>query len=191
LFGIKTILREFFLDAMHPLPRDVSKFPQPQLLRETTQEEEPMKSAVPFVFAAALGLMSAPASAQFAKPEHAVKYRQSAMYVMNFHVNSIGAMVNGRVPYDPKAASDHADLVASVSRLPWKGFVPETDKLSKSVKPELWTEQPKFKETADKLMADTTKLAAAAKTSNLDELKAAFRATANTCKSCHDAYTNF
>ena len=39
-------------------------------------------------------------------------------------------------------------------------------------------------------MADTTRLAAAAKTNNLDNLKTAFGATANTCKACHDAYRN-
>ena len=37
-------------------------------------------------------------------------------------------------------------------------------------------------------MAETAKLAAAAKTGNLDALKTAFAATAGTCKACHDAY---
>jgi cytochrome c556 len=34
------------------------------------------------------------------------------------------------------------------------------------------------------------KLAAAAKTGNLDSIKTAFAATADTCKVCHDAYGN-
>lgn len=139
----------------------------------------------------ALCAVAQPAAAQFAKPEHAVKYRQSAMYVMNYHLDRIGLMVNGRLPYDAQAAAEHAQLVAMASRLPWKGFTPDTDKLSKSVRPEVWSETAKFKQGGETLMADTAKLLAAAKTNNLDELKSAFRATANTCKSCHDAYTNF
>lgn len=55
-------------------------------------------------------------------------------------------------------------------------------------KPEIWTEQAKFKDAGDKAMAETAKLAAAAKTGNLDALKTAFAATAGTCKACHDAY---
>ena len=54
--------------------------------------------------------------------------------------------------------------------------------------PEIWTEQAKFKEHADKLQADTQKLAAAAKTNSVDNLKAAFGPVAQTCKACHDAY---
>lgn len=140
---------------------------------------------------AVLAALAAPVRAQFAKPEHAVKYRQSTMYVMNHHINRIGLMVNGRIPYDPKAASEHADLVAALSRLPWVAFTPDTDRLSKSVRPELWSEQARFKEGSEKLMADTARLAAAAKTNSLDQLRAAFRTTADTCKACHDDYTNF
>jgi cytochrome c556 len=52
--------------------------------------------------AAALLAMSAPASAQFAKPEDAIKYRQSALFVMGQHFGRVGAMANGRVPFDAK-----------------------------------------------------------------------------------------
>jgi len=48
--------------------------------------------------------------------------------------------------------------------------------------------QAKFREASEKAMAETAKLAAAAKTGNLDAMKAAFGATAGSCKACHDAY---
>jgi cytochrome c556 len=38
------------------------------------------------------------------------------------------------------------------------------------------------------MVGETAKLLAAAKTNNLDNLKVAFGATANTCKACHDAF---
>ena len=57
-----------------------------------------------------------------------------------------------------------------------------------TAKPEIWKEQAKFKEHSDKLVAETGKLLAAAKTGNLDTLKAAFGSAAGTCKACHDAF---
>ncbi|MEO8023846.1 cytochrome c [Polaromonas sp.] len=140
--------------------------------------------------AAALLALSAPASAQFAKPEDAIKYRQSALFVMGQHFGRLGAMANGRIPFDAKVAADNADVVADMAKLPWAGFMPGTDKGNTKAKPEIWTEQAKFKENNEKLMAESAKLAAAAKTGNLDSLKTAFAATAGTCKACHDAYRN-
>lgn len=141
--------------------------------------------------ALALGMAAAalPASAQFAKPEDAVKYRQSALAVMGAHFARIGAMANGRVPFDAKVAADNAELVATLSKLPWAAFGPGTDKVGNTKgKPEIWTEQAKFKDASEKMMSETTKLAAAAKSGNLDAIKTAFGATAASCKACHDAY---
>jgi cytochrome c556 len=149
-----------------------------------------MKLIASLALAACAAAFAAPASAQFAKPEDAVKYRQSALFVMAQHFGRIGAMANGRAPYDAKVALENAEIVAELARLPWAGFGPGTDKLSQKAKPEIWTEQARFKEHADKMVGETTKLLAAAKTNNLDNLKAAFTSTAGTCKSCHDNFRN-
>ena len=147
-----------------------------------------MKTALSLVLAVAAAFTAVPASAQFAKPEDAVKYRQSALFVMGQHFGRIGAMANGRVPYDAKAAVDNAEIVAAMARLPWAGFGPGTDKVTPTrAKPEIWAEQAKFREHNEKLVAETGKLLAAAKTNSLDNLKVAFSSTANTCKGCHDA----
>jgi len=150
-----------------------------------------MKAFACIAAAATLMALAAPASAQFAKPEDAIKYRQGAFTVMGAHFSRIGAMANGKVPYDAKAAADNAAVVAEMAKLPWAGFGPGTDKGGNTkAKPEIWTEQAKFKEGGDKLMAESAKLATAAKAGNLDALKTAFAATADTCKSCHDAFRN-
>ena len=141
--------------------------------------------------AATLLSLAVPASAQFAKTEDAIKYRQSALFVMSQHFGRINAMATGRAPFDAKVASDNADVVASMSKLPWAAFGPGTDKGGDTkAKPEIWTEQAKFKEANEKLVAETAKLAAAAKTGNLDAVKTAVTATAGTCKACHDAFRN-
>ncbi len=149
-----------------------------------------MKTIASLALALAASALAVPAAAQFAKPEDAVKYRQGALTVMAAHFSRIGAMANGRVPFDPKAAQENAQVVNDMARLPWAGFGPGTDKISAKAKPEIWTEQAKFKDHADKMVAETGKLLAAAKTQNLDNLKAAFGPAAATCKACHDTFRN-
>jgi cytochrome c556 len=150
-----------------------------------------MKFAAILVAAAAFTL-AVPASAQFAKPEDAVKYRQSVMFVMAQHFGRVGAMANGRAPYDAKAAADNAEIAAEMSRLPWPGFAASTKDITTNTKakPEIWAEQAKFREHGDKMQAEMQKLATAAKSGSLDTLKAQFGPTAQTCKACHDNYRN-
>jgi cytochrome c556 len=147
-----------------------------------------MKAFAFIAAAATLLAFAAPASAQFAKPEDAIKYRQSALFVMGQHFGRVGAMAAGRAPFDAKVAADNAEIVADMAKLPWAGFVAGSDKGTTKAKSEIWTEQAKFKENSDKLIAESAKLSAAAKTGNLDAVKTAFAATAGTCKACHDAY---
>lgn len=149
----------------------------------------PFKAIAFAAAASAAMLLSLPAAAQFAKPADAIKYRQSGLFMMGQHVERIGAMVNGKVPYDAKAAQANAEVVAHLASLPWAGFGPGTDKGAPTkAKPGVWTEHAKFTEYADKLQAEAAKLDAAAKTGSLDNLKAAFGPMANACKTCHDAY---
>ena len=145
-----------------------------------------MKTFACLAAAATLFAFAAPASAQFAKPEDAVKYRQSAFSVMGTHFGRLGAMANGKVPFDAKVAAENAELVAVMAKLPWAGF--DAAHEGGKAKPEVWKEQAKFKDLADKMQAETTKLAAAAKTGDLDKLKAAFGPAAASCKACHDDF---
>lgn len=129
-----------------------------------------------------------PAQAQFAKPEDAIKYRKSSLTVMAAHFGRLGAMAQGKVPFDAKVAADNADVLATVAKLPWAAFGEGTDKGETRAKPEIWKESAKFKEAVDKNQAEMAKLVAAAKTGNLDNLKAAFGSAAPTCKGCHDNF---
>lgn len=147
-----------------------------------------MKTIAALALAAMAATLSAPAAAQFAKAEDAIKYRQGALFVIGQHFGRLGAMAQGKIPFDAKAAQDNAEVVLNISKLPWAGFGPGTE--GGKAKPAIWKEQAKYKEHADKFEAEAVKLAAAAKTGNLDNLKAAFGDAAGTCKACHDAYRN-
>ena len=132
--------------------------------------------------------MGLPAQAQFTKPEDAIKYRKASFTVMAAHFGRIGAMANGRAPYDAKAAAENADVVATLSKLPWAAFGEGTDKGDTRAKPEIWKEAGKYKEAADKMQAEIVKLNTAAKAGNIDALKAAFGPAAASCKACHDNF---
>lgn len=129
-----------------------------------------------------------PAMAQFQKAEDAVKYRQNSFFVMSQHFARLGAMANGKAPFDAKVAADNAAIVQTLAALPWAGFTPNTEKLKSNAKPEMWAEKAKFDQGAEKMRAEVDKLATASKAGNLDALKTAFADTAATCKACHDNY---
>jgi cytochrome c556 len=146
-----------------------------------------MNRLLPIVSLAAAAI-ALPAQAQFAKPEDAIKYRKAGFTVMAAHFGRLGAMANGRMPYDAKVAADNAAVLSVVAGLPWGAFGEGTDKGETRAKPEIWKESAKFKDSADKMQAEMVKLAAAARTGNLDNLKTAFGPAAQSCKACHDAF---
>lgn len=128
------------------------------------------------------------AQAQFAKPEDAVKYRKASFTLLAAHIGRLNQMAQGKVPFDAKAAAENADVVAVVAKLPWAAFGEGTDKGETRAKPEIWKEAAKFKEAADKNQAELAKVVAAAKTGNLDALKAAVGPAGSSCKACHDNF---
>ena len=144
----------------------------------------------PRLAVAALALVTVlPAAAQFQKPEQAIKYRQSVMALQGAHFGRLGAMANGRVPFDAATAQANADLVLTLSKLPFTAFGEGTDKAAPTrAKPEIWTNRADFEAKAKAYQDEVVKLQAAAKTGNLEQIKAAFGATGDTCKGCHDKY---
>jgi cytochrome c556 len=152
------------------------------------KKHSPITVLASFSLAVAAVAFSSAAIAQFQKPEDAVKYRQSALSVMGTHFGRIGAMVNGKAPFDAKSAQDSAFIVATMSTLPWAAFTPDTEALKSRARPEIWKESAKFKEASEKMQAEVAKLEVAAKTGNLDNIKAAFGAAGGSCKNCHDSF---
>lgn len=139
---------------------------------------------------ASLGVLaSLPAAAQFQKPEDAIKYRQSAFTVMGNHIGRLGAMAQGKAPFDAKAAADSANIVSVMAPLPFTAFGPGTDKgMPQRAKPEVWSDAAKFKTAADAMIAEVAKLDAAAKSGSLDSIKAAMGNVGKACKACHDDF---
>jgi cytochrome c556 len=77
-----------------------------------------MKRLSLFALAFAGVATALPAAAQFAKPEDAIKYRKAAFTVMSAHFGRVGAMVNGRAPFDAAAAQQNLEIATTMSKLP-------------------------------------------------------------------------
>lgn len=149
-----------------------------------------MKFTALLSVAALAATVAATATAQvvFQKPEDAIKYRRGALTVMAAHYGALGAMANGRAPYDAAAAARHGEVLQMVSTLPWSAFTAGTDKGETRAKPEIWTEEAKFRQAHERAVTEVGRIAAAAKTGNLDNLKAAWGPNAGSCKACHDNF---
>jgi len=86
------------------------------------------------------------AYAQFAKPEDAIKYRKSVMFLIAQHFGRMGAVVKGKAPYDQEAFTRNAMVVETLSHLPWEAaMVPGTDKGETTLNAAVFAQQAEFK----------------------------------------------
>jgi cytochrome c556 len=137
---------------------------------------------------AAAVLLTGTALAQFAKTEDAVKYRQSAMFLIGQHFSRMGAVVKGEAPYNKEAFEKNAVLVESLYRLPLEAFLtPGSDKGS-GMKAEALSQKEKFAQMHKATEAELAKLVAAAKGGDMNAIKPQFGAAGGSCKACHDAF---
>ena len=71
----------------------------------------------------------------------------------------------------------------------YAGFIDGTSNVGgTNALPEVWSQPDKFKAAAEKMQDAVGKLAAAAKTGNQDQIKAAFGDAGQSCKGCHDDF---
>lgn len=141
----------------------------------------------PVLIASALSL-AAPAHAQFAKPEDAVKYRQSAFALMGSHMTRISGQLKSGNP-DLRAIQSSAALVHTLAPLPFEAFTSGSDMVpSTKARPELWKDTAKVKDLADRMQAEVAQLATVAKSGEVKAIQAQLGAVGQSCKSCHDEY---
>jgi cytochrome c556 len=138
------------------------------------------------VLALLLSVTAFTAQAQFAKPEDAIKYRQSVLTVQARAFGALNAMNKGDVPFNAAAAQTQAHIISTLATLPWTAFGAGTE--SPKTKPEIWTDAAGFKAASDKYVTTAQALDTAAKTGDANAIKTAWGAYAATCKACHDAY---
>jgi cytochrome c556 len=140
--------------------------------------------------AAGLGVLGAPAQAQYAKPEDAIKYRQSAFTLMGNHMGRINAQLKASSP-NVQAIQTSAALVETFSRLPYEAFIPGSESGGNPptrAKPEVFKDGDKIKSLAETMQSEVAKLNAVAKGGDVGAIRAQFGAVGKSCKACHDDY---
>jgi cytochrome c556 len=140
------------------------------------------------VLVAVAALFGGAAFAQFAKTEDAVKYRQSAMFLVGQHFTRVGAVVKGEAPHEKDVFANNTALVDTLIKLPWDAFMVTGSDKGSSMKPEALAQKDKFMALAKANQTEVGKLAALARGGDLNAVKAQFGETSKSCKACHDPY---
>jgi len=140
---------------------------------------------------AVLLAVAVPASAQFSKPEDAIRYRQSGYVIMGHHMGRIFNQLKAEKP-DIAAIQRSAAIVDFVSQLPGEGYVPGSEKggnPATRAKPEIFTD-PKVRDIGRAMRQEVAKLVDVSKTGDVAAIRTQFQATVKSCDSCHDNYRN-
>ncbi len=141
------------------------------------------------VFLAGFGVLIVTASAQFSRPEDAIQYRKSVMFIIAQHFGRLGAMVKGAVPYDPDRFANNAAIVDAMSKLPWEAFLAAgSDRGDTTMKSSVLKDPNLFKKAAGSYQQETGRLISAAKAGDLDAAKGQFGKVAKSCKECHSQF---
>jgi cytochrome c556 len=132
-----------------------------------------------------------PASAQFSKPEDAIRYRQSGYVIMGNHMGRIFTQLKADKP-DIAAIQRSAAVIDFVSQLPGEGYVKGSEKggnPATRAKPEIFTD-PKVSDIGRAMRQEVVKLVDVSKTGDVAAIRTQFQATVKSCDSCHDNYRN-
>lgn len=152
------------------------------------EHEQDMKK-LPLILAGAIAL-GATASVSADQFEDAVNYRKAAFSLMKANFGPMGAMVEGKMPFDKDVFARRAANLSALADMPWEHFIEGSDMGETKAKPEVWSKAADYKAEVDKFESAVAELAVVAKSDDQKAIKAAFGATAKTCKSCHDDFKN-
>ena len=144
---------------------------------------------LPLVLAASVLSGAALAQGQPTQAEKTLKYRKSVYEVLAWNFAPMGAMAQGKAPYNAAEFARRADRVAALAPLLTEAFPPESQAVKKTdLKADASSNRADFDAKLNDLIDRSATLATVAKGGDFEKSKAAFFDTANTCKACHDKY---
>ncbi len=124
------------------------------------------------------------------KPEILVKQRQAVMTLQGKYFGPMAGMAQGKVPYDANVVQRNAGFLDNLSRMPWDGFDPSTKDVTvkTAALPAIWSDSAKFREAADRLQSETSKLYAVSRSGDEAAVKAQIGAVGKACGGCHESF---
>jgi cytochrome c556 len=145
-------------------------------------------SAVAALLALSLGAATGAALAQV-KPELLVKQRQAVMTLQGKYLGPLGAMAQGKAPYNADIVKRNAEFLDNLSRMPWDTFDPSTkDVKGSNALPAIWEQPDKFKEAQSRLENELHKLYQVSQSGDENAVKAQIGAAAKACGGCHENF---
>lgn len=139
--------------------------------------------------AAVVATIGTASAQQGPKPEDEIRYRQSVMNVIGRAMGPMGAMAQGKAPFNAAVAQKNSALVDTLLTLPWNSFGPGTDKGARNkADAKIWKDAAGFKQSAEAAQKAVANLAAAARGGEEAKFKAAFGEVGKACKACHDDF---
>lgn len=145
------------------------------------------KSGVAAVVALALGVAAGTVYAQ-AKPELLVKQRQAVMTLQGKYFGPMGAMAQGKAPYNPEIVKRNSAFLDNLTRMAWDGFDPSTKDVKSATLPAAYEQQAKFREAASRLEKEASKLYQVAQSGDEAAVKAQIGAVGKACGACHNDF---
>lgn len=147
-----------------------------------------MRALVLLVIAVLGTSLGTTALAATVKPETAVNYRQGIYHAILWNFVPMAQMVQGRRPWNQATFAQGAARIEFYSQQLLEGFPPGSLTARSEAKPAIWQHWTEFSAKMQNFENASATLAAVAKSGDEAASKAAFKKTAETCKSCHDAF---
>lgn len=122
------------------------------------------------------------------KPEILVKQRQAVMTLQGKYFGPMGAMAQGKAPYNAQIVQRNAGFLDNLSRMPWDGFDPSTKGEKSHALPAVFNDSAKFKEAASRLESETAKLYQVSRSGDEAAVKAQIGAVGKACGGCHENF---
>lgn len=139
---------------------------------------------------AALGAMVMGTAAYAADADDVIMYRKGLMEAVGAHASALGAIAQGKLPYD-KAFLAHADLLAGTAALAVEAFKENTHGQGKektTAKEGVWTDWAKFEQGLHDLEDRANEVASLAASGGVATASPALGGLFKTCKGCHENF---
>ena len=147
-----------------------------------------MKHIGTLLSATVIGLVISATAAAQAKPEQLVKQRQAAMTLQGKYFGPLGAMAQGKAPYNAELVRRNAAFLDVLAKMPWDGFAASTNGVKSAALPAVFTDTAKFKEAQDRLESEISKLVSVSKSGDEAAVKAQLGAVGKSCGGCHENF---
>jgi len=123
-----------------------------------------------------------------AKPDVLVKQRQAVMTLQGKYFGPLGAMAQGKAPYNAGVVQRNAGFLDNLSRMSWDGFDPSTKGEKSRALPAVYDDKAKFDQIGSQLENEISKLVTVSRSGDEAAVKAQIGAVAKVCGACHNDF---